>query len=344
MIKMKFRNVFNKVVFGLTGCLAAVGLACSFTIKASALEAATVSQSDHGRLSEDFSGMVWLLNDSLYGYEQNRRWWDDNENAYKITVRDEVDRDYYWDAGYMYVPFAVNVEGISYVSNYPVAYITEVDWLRFDVRVFNSGGNSSISNFVRNIGVVPFVVGCHLYGSNDNVVYWCGGSLKAPTLTVLRGNNINLPNSSDWSIGDIDSYVNGPLVWQTATCSTDGPGPYYFGFNRNAMFDYLGPLVGSYASSVYVNDVVGSAYQNGYNTAKAASDSEAYSKGYQDGVESVSSAGAVMMSLFGSVVSVPINVMNGMSGFMIWGVPIISIIISFLFIGLLIWVVKRFIS
>lgn len=331
MTKVKFRKVFHKVVLCLIGCLAVVGVACSFTINAKPAKA-DVLDNNFGTLSERFEGWIPFVNPDLYGYEQNRR------DTYITT--DVHSGDVYWDLGYVYVPMDIHVKGIDYSNNYGVADIDLIRWIVFDIRVFNSGGNSSITNFLNNIGVVPFAIGGHLYGTSSTPTFFCGGNLKAPDMNILRGNNINLPSASDWSL----SSWGGLMVWQSVTCTTDSIGPYYFGFNIPAMHEYLGPLGATIAQQVYLTDYVGNAFQNGYWTGKNNVDTEAYTKGYQDGQASVGNAGAVMMSLFGSVVSVPINVMNGMGTFMIWGVPIISIIVSFLFIGLLIWVVKRFIS
>ena len=77
-------------------------------------------------------------------------------------------------------------------------------------------------------------------------------------------------------------------------------------------------------------------YKNDYNQAKL---DEAFSKGQA----SVSSDTSNMTGLFTAIASVPITILNGLSGFAIWGTPILSVMITLLFLALLLWLIKMFI-
>lgn len=80
----------------------------------------------------------------------------------------------------------------------------------------------------------------------------------------------------------------------------------------------------------------GSAYDQGYKDGQKVGFSEGYSKGQRDKTSTV-------FSLFGAVVSVPIDIFNGLTPLVIWDTPIISIILTFLFIGVFLFIIKRFI-
>ena len=80
-------------------------------------------------------------------------------------------------------------------------------------------------------------------------------------------------------------------------------------------------------------------YDKGYKTGEKAG----YDKGYAVGVQDGQSGTSAMFNLFGAVVSVPVNILNGLSPLVIWDTPVISIILTFVFIGVLLFIIKRFI-
>lgn len=80
-------------------------------------------------------------------------------------------------------------------------------------------------------------------------------------------------------------------------------------------------------------------YNAGYDEGRDAG----FKIGRIEGAESVSREGLVVANLFGAVFGVPIGVLNGLSPFVIWGIPIIGIAFTFLFFGLILWIVKRFV-
>lgn len=85
-----------------------------------------------------------------------------------------------------------------------------------------------------------------------------------------------------------------------------------------------------------LNDVSTStlSYKAGYNAG--------YNYGYGQGYAEGSTGRSLIFSLFGAVTSVPINVLNGLSPLAIWDTPLISIIITLLFVGLFMFLIKRF--
>lgn len=85
----------------------------------------------------------------------------------------------------------------------------------------------------------------------------------------------------------------------------------------------------------------------GYTQGEEVGYDEGYDIGYDDGYRigqrEANNATSSILTLFGSIASVPITILNGLGGFTIWDVSIISIALTFLFIGLILWVIRRFI-
>lgn len=93
---------------------------------------------------------------------------------------------------------------------------------------------------------------------------------------------------------------------------------------------------------------VKSAYENltnSYNDYKTKYNEKTYQNGYNAGQLDASGSAEVNLfsSLFLAIVGVPIEILNGFASFSIFNVSIISIALTFLFIGLILWVIKKFI-
>lgn len=80
-------------------------------------------------------------------------------------------------------------------------------------------------------------------------------------------------------------------------------------------------------------------YQDAYN--------KGYDKGKQDGINEGRNEGSNALSamswLFGSIVNIPIIVLNGLSEFSVWGLSVIAIAVTLVFVTLVVWLVKKFI-
>lgn len=84
-------------------------------------------------------------------------------------------------------------------------------------------------------------------------------------------------------------------------------------------------------------------YNNGKDDGYEIGKSAGYAEGKQDGLEEADNAQGILATLFGGIVSVPLDILNGMSPLVIWEVPIISIIFTFLVVALLLWIIRKFI-
>lgn len=151
--------------------------------------------------------------------------------------------------------------------------------------------------------------------------------------------------------------VNGYKSSQSFAGSASTSGPYSFsltvGYANNGspvtLLDYFDRMAAAQASAVsgYVDGYdagYAQGYQNGYQKGSKDSYDNGYNTGYADGFEAGEGAGpsGVITSLFGGVLSVPFNVLNGLNTFMVWDTPIVVIIVSFLFMAIILMFIKRF--
>lgn len=84
---------------------------------------------------------------------------------------------------------------------------------------------------------------------------------------------------------------------------------------------------------------------NTFNDYKTKYNEKTYQNGYNAGQIDASGSAEVNLfsSLFLAIVGVPIEILNGFASFSIFNVSIITIAMTFLFIGLILWVIKKFI-
>lgn len=122
--------------------------------------------------------------------------------------------------------------------------------------------------------------------------------------------------------------------------TTTTSGPYSFWFDGE---EYLG-LVEGYYFRLFMN-AYNLPYGAGYYVGEQRGYDKGYAEGYQvgraDGYSEASEDGAVITNLFGAVVSVPIDVLNGLAPFAIWNVPVIGIIMTFLFAALIFFMLRK---
>lgn len=82
-------------------------------------------------------------------------------------------------------------------------------------------------------------------------------------------------------------------------------------------------------------------YSDGYSVGRSDGYNAGRTVGYDEGLAAGSSAGGVIMSLFNAAVGVPIDLFNGLSSFTVWGVPIITIALTFVAFGIVMYVVRK---
>lgn len=135
--------------------------------------------------------------------------------------------------------------------------------------------------------------------------------------------------------------------------TTTGAGPYKFnllGYSYNGsgvsavqLMDNLCSAYASATSSLAREYDYNTAYGEGYDAGLRVGDAAGYSRGYADGADAANQSMMVVPTLFGAIANVPIAIFGGMGDLAIWNVPIISIIFTFLFLALVLWLVRKFI-
>lgn len=227
----------------------------------------------------------------------------------KVTLTS--DTDIYLDIGYSWL--AVSASGTWNNGDFT---LTSVDFAKFNGLFRNN------INFA-----VPYAVSIF---SPSTAVYYLYETTEAVT------------ELEKFSIGtQTYEYYNGQIIERCALSATTS-GPYYLAPDESAMLSRLEPLMINY----FTNQ--GTPYNNGYTKGyadgeRAVTDS-AYQEGYNDGyakaVEDTDTA--PMLGLFSAIVGVPIAVLNGLAPLAVWNISIISILITFVFIGLVLWIVRKF--
>lgn len=87
-------------------------------------------------------------------------------------------------------------------------------------------------------------------------------------------------------------------------------------------------------------------YQSGFTAGKKIASESAYNNGYNKGYNDGSSTlapSSTIWALFSAVAGVPTEILNGMASISIWNVPIISVLFTLIFLGLALWILRRFI-
>lgn len=113
---------------------------------------------------------------------------------------------------------------------------------------------------------------------------------------------------------------------------------------NNEFIDNLEPF---FWNQIYLNGIPqsiidrlkGDSYDEGFRAGKQAG----YAEGHQDGIDEAGGASGIVGSLFGGIVSVPLDILNGLSPLVIWNVPIVSIIATLLVVAVLLLIIRKFI-
>lgn len=132
------------------------------------------------------------------------------------------------------------------------------------------------------------------------------------------------------------------VVQKTLTAGTSGP--YYVeNSDSTSWFLRLEHIFAPYfmIDAPDYNNGYQKGYYDGYNDVNQQKYDEGYQAGLADGS---SSASAPVTGLFGAVVGVPISILNGLAPFVIWDIPIISILATFLFFGTALWILRKMLA
>lgn len=93
-------------------------------------------------------------------------------------------------------------------------------------------------------------------------------------------------------------------------------------------------------------------YQEGYADGLSDGRTDGYddgfidgrNQGYREGQNSVTTESTAINNLFASLVSVPINVLNGLMPMAVWNTPIVGIMITFMLLAMLMWLIRKLLA
>lgn len=85
-------------------------------------------------------------------------------------------------------------------------------------------------------------------------------------------------------------------------------------------------------------------YDEGYRDGYSQGDTDGYNRGYERGWNAAGTGPtSVVGGLFMSIANVPITILNGLGAFSVWNVSLMTILATFLFLALIIWVIRKLI-
>ena len=135
-----------------------------------------------------------------------------------------------------------------------------------------------------------------------------------------------------------ETYNNGyQLGYKTAT-NLKGD------MNYNQIYDkgfQDGKNEGYY--SIDQDALIKQGYDEGYKTGLNLGKNQGYNEGYAQAIEDKASPQSIIYGLFSAILGVPIETLNGLSGLAIWNVSLIGIMITFMFLALLLWLIRKLI-
>lgn len=139
------------------------------------------------------------------------------------------------------------------------------------------------------------------------------------------------------------SYTNSYV--ETAITSTNS-GPYSLYLDSYRCVEFLWPYIQSVTLSTDGTYVTGynAGYQAGYGDQDTGGYHDGYDAGYDAGLVANNSPVNTMRTLFSIMMTFPIDILNGLNGFVVWDTPVMTILVTFLVMSLVLWVVKRLIK
>lgn len=205
----------------------------------------------------------------------------------------------------------------------------------------------------------PFVIKYASYSLSDIdsgsvVPPWVGVSVPFSLVALpYPQNNFRVCFDSPVWIGQLDIIENlaFPIYHEMLYCFVDDDSFYVSSFNVRSHVSavascFLSDGYNSYDWSATWDNGYADGYDEGIADGNASGYQRGYNQGYADGkkyAENSSASFPSLVALFGAIADVPITILNGLAGFSVWDIPIISILITLLFVFMVIWIIKRFI-
>lgn len=228
----------------------------------------------------------------------------------------DIDENYQFEGGKVYVPYYAD---ISYSSDgMTLDYVS--------LRVFENPSISALAS------CAPYFFSVSGLGADCGIIEY-GYSLFLSSQETCWITTI-ISHSSSYGFNYGLPYFSTYYSLATNTAFE------HITLDNNVFLENFAQYTFYFASSLQNSylTALNNAYSNGEDVGRELG----YTQGYNDAVSEGGRAG-VVTDLFGGILSVPIDILNGLMPFVIWDTPIIGIILTFVVIGIIIFVIKRFI-
>lgn len=225
-----------------------------------------------------------------------------------------------YDASYYaLLPYRVDFEASS-------TDILGVSFVAYDLSSFVFSGGADVCS---TLAVkLPFVALASI-GSSTSKLMVLGNWYDS----ITRGTGIMSPSGGLYH----DDGYYGYHEYESLRNPLPSDPTYTLSVSYPSYLEYLSTTLDVFLYGYGSND---GGYANGYDQGMTVG----YQQGYADGSRAPSDEQAATLGgLFAAIVGVPINVLNGLSPFVVWNMPIVSIVITFLMLGIILMVVRKFV-
>ena len=187
----------------------------------------------------------------------------------------------------------------------------------------------------------------YAYASSNSECYEYG----LPSMWVYNSSNVANGTSINYNYSSNRPFMTYAFPSSTQTLRIE----------NEPLSNYLMTMVKQYATQAetptYDNNGAyqqgkDQGYQEGYMDGLSDGKTDGYDEGlaqgrqegFIEGQNSVTSESTAINNLFASLVSVPINVLNGLMPMAIWNTPIVSIMITFMLLAMLMWLIRKLLA
>lgn len=249
------------------------------------------------------------------------QWASSGRNVMEGFSSDDAIYDSFFDWGYLYFPVYLSVDFDAYGGTFDV---TRVIWERvtFSTASYAVGLSSS----------VPYALGLFNPASDFYFSYEYHNEIRSYDAGYMVASA---------PVYEYDSNAGFLCSRKSIRWSTTSSGPYSLSVGAAELRGLFDDIASTYIQLYQSNSAV--YYREGYDSGRAEGMAVGRIEGYNQGLEAANAPSGLISALFGSLVNVPISVINGLTPLAIWNTPIISLILTFVAIGAVLFIVKRLI-
>lgn len=222
---------------------------------------------------------------------------------------------------------------------YYVSLVFNTDTTSFDVSALHFAKFNDSYGATYRMGNLPSPIGWTSYSVSTGTAWYVDERSPVGLVSdALSASNLSVSSTTYYpQDGTTPAYL------RTGLGSTNS-GPYYLTYDVSDMIAYIDTYLAPYVSIAEQDYSQGywQGYEVGYADCEEDNRFAWTQEGYQQGLEAQGNA-TIMANIFGSLVQVPIDVLNGLTPFVIWDVPLFSIILTIVVFTIIVFIIKRFI-